>query len=107
MSTILVTNMPYWAEKIGVPRALGVEMPFGHILGRPHDRDQQNRIVQQALEVLANADAPETIVHSEERWPGTEEQAQQVSHPEIPPPIAGEIGRHIGDFLRGLRRGKR
>jgi hypothetical protein len=107
MSTVMVTNMPHWAEKVGAPRALGVEMPFGHILGKPHDKDQQTRIIKEGLQVLASACTPGTVVHSEERWPGTEEEAQHDSHPETPPPIAREMGHHIGEFLRGLRRRER
>ena len=32
-STVLVTGMPYWSEKMGVPRTIGAEFPFGHQLG--------------------------------------------------------------------------
>ena len=52
LSTILVTNMPFWAEKIGVPRTLAVEFPFGHMLGQPGDVAVQRRVILQALDVL-------------------------------------------------------
>jgi D-proline reductase (dithiol) PrdB len=107
MATVVVTNMPFWAERIGVPRTLGVEFPFGHILGRPNDREGQMRVIRQALDVLEKADAPGTIVHSPEKWPASLEEALHDSHPETPPPIAAEMGRHIGKLLRGLRRGNR
>jgi hypothetical protein len=103
MPTITVTNMPFWAERLGAPRTLAVEMPFGHILGRPGDAAGQMRIIRQALEVLESAAAPDTIVHSEERWPGSEEEAETAAHPPIPPPITAEMGRHIGSFIRALR----
>jgi D-proline reductase (dithiol) PrdB len=105
-STITVTNMPFWAEKVGVPRALAVEFPFGHILGQPGNREQQLRVIRQALAVLASAAEPETIIHSVEVWPTSFEEAQHVAHAETPPPIAAEMGRHIFSFMRGLRRGK-
>lgn len=105
-STIMVTNMPFWAEKVGVPRALAVEFPFGHILGRPDDRAQQLRVIRQALAVLETATEPETIIHSPEEWPTSLAEAHHVAHPETPPPIAAEMGRHIFAFMRGLRRGK-
>jgi hypothetical protein len=104
MSTIMVTNMPFWAEKIGVPRALGVEMPFGHILGKPGDVRLQYAIIDEALDLLIVADQPGTVTHSEIHWPGPEEQAARVSHPPTPPPIMGQMGKHIGNFLRNLRR---
>jgi len=104
LSTLLVTNMPFWAEKIGVPRTLAVEFPFGHILGQPHDRQQQMRVLRRALEVLEEATVPGTIVHFQERWPIPLEEALKDCHPEMPPPIAAHMGRHIGSFIRGLRR---
>ena len=106
LSTVVVTNMPFWAVKIGVPRTLAVEFPFGHILGQPHNREQQMRVIGQALEVLEQAEAPGTIVHSPERWPAPLEDALHDSHPETVPPIAADMGRYVGEFLRGLRRGK-
>jgi hypothetical protein len=53
LSTVLVTPMPFWAEKTGVPRALAVEFPFGSTLGRAGDADQQMRVIRQSLDVLA------------------------------------------------------
>jgi hypothetical protein len=55
--------------------------------------------------VLEQAPAPGTIKHFQERWPAPLEDAMHDCHPETPPPIASEMGRHIGGFLRGLRRG--
>jgi D-proline reductase (dithiol) PrdB len=107
VATIMVTNMPFWAEKVGVPRTLAVEFPFGHLLGQPYNREQQMRVIRQALEVLEEAEAPGTIVHSQEKWPAPFEEAVHDSHPETPPPIAADMGRYIGQFLRGLRRGER
>ena len=106
LSTVSVTNMPFWAERIGVPRTLAVEFPFGHTLGQPGNREQQMRVIGQALAVLESAPAPGTIVHSEEQWPASFEEACLVSHPETPPPMAADMGRYIGSFLRGMRRGK-
>lgn len=107
MSTVMVTNMPFWAEKIGVPRALAVEFPFGHILGQPHNREQQMRVLRQALDLLEQAQGPGTIVHSEEIWPTSVEDALRLAHPETLPPISADMGRYIGQFLRGLRRGSK
>jgi hypothetical protein len=107
MSTVVVTNMPFWAEKIGVPRTLGVESPFGHILGQPHNRQMQMQVVRQALAVLEEASMPGTVVHSDEPWPTSFEEACRISRPDAAPPIAAEMGRYIGSFLRGMRRGKR
>jgi hypothetical protein len=103
MATVTITNMPFWAEKVGSPRTLGVEMPFGHILGMPGDSAQQMRIIRQALKVLEGSAEPDKISHSEEVWPGTEAEAEKASHPPVPPPITSDMGRHIGSFIRALR----
>ena len=107
MATVLVTNMPYWSEKVGVPRTLAAQLPFGHILGKPGDTAQQLRLIEQALAVLENAKKPGTIMHSDEVWPGPHEEEMKLSHAETPPPITSEMGKHIGKFLRTLRRGRK
>ena len=104
MSTIMVTNMPFWAEKVGTPRTLAVEFPFGHILGQPHNKEQQRRVILKALEVLETAETPGRIVHFQEKWPESLEAALHASHPQTPPPIGAEMGRYIGKFLLGMRR---
>jgi hypothetical protein len=107
MPTVVVTNMPFWAERAGVPRTLGIEFPFGHLLGRRHDAALQMRVIAQALDLLETAREPGTIVHSPEMWPGTQEEAMHLSHSDAPPPVTREMGRHIGKFLQGLRRDAR
>lgn len=107
LSTILVTNMPFWAEKMGVPRTLAVEFPFGQILGQPHDVEMQMRVIQGAFKVLEEAESPGTIVHFQEKWPVPLKDALEDCHPDIPPPIAGQMGKHIGSFIRGLRRSRK
>lgn len=107
MSTVMVTNMPFWCERVGAPRTLAVELPFGHLLGQPGDRGQQRRVILQALDVLVEATAPGTIVHSTERWPGSSTEAMRASHPRTPPPIGAGMARKIRAALRGLGRERR
>ena len=55
LSTILVTNMPFWADKIGVPRTLAVEFPFGHALGHAANHCQNKiRVLPAAVAQLAD-----------------------------------------------------
>jgi hypothetical protein len=105
MSSVLVTNMPFWSERVGAPRSLAVEFPFGHILGQAHNGELQRRVILGALDVLERSVTAGTIVHFPEPWPEPLEAARRASHPDPPPPIAAEMGRHIADFLRGMRRG--
>jgi hypothetical protein len=104
MSTVLVTNMPFWSERVGAPRSLAVEFPFGHILGQAHNKEMQRRVILQALDTLERSPVPGVIVHFQEPWPESLEAGRRASHPDTPPPISAEMGRHIGNFLRGLRR---
>jgi hypothetical protein len=105
LSTILVTNMPYWAEKVGVPRTFAVEFPFGHTLGRPHDVSQQMRVIREALNVLETAKAPGTIVHSEEIWPIPQDEAIRAWQPEKPSPIIEHLAPRFREMLRQRRKG--
>ena len=96
--------MPFWAEKIGVPRTLAVEFPFGHLLGRPHDAAQQMRVIHQALEVLETAADPGEIVHSPEAWPVPTKQAIREWQPEEPSPIVEAMTPRLISMMREQRR---
>lgn len=105
LSTVLVTQMPFWAEKTGVPRTLAVEFPFGHILGQPKDRDQQMRVIRQALEVLETAEEPGAIVHSEETWPVPQKEAYKAWQPEEPSPIIKVLAPRYREMLQRRKSG--
>lgn len=104
LSTVLVTNMPYWAEKVGVPRTLAVEFPFGHTLGRPHDVAMQNRVIDKALDVLESAQSPGIVIHCEEEWPAPQEEAIRSWQPEKPSPIIEHLAPHFRQMLRQARK---
>jgi hypothetical protein len=106
LSTIMVTMMPFWAQKVGVPRTLAVEFPFGHTLGQPHNVGQQVRVISQALEVLETADTPGTIVHSVESWPEALPEAKENWQPEEPSPIIDLMTPQVLKLLRQKRREK-
>lgn len=103
-ATILVTPMPYWAEKTGVPRTLGVEFPFAQPLGQPHDTAQQMRVIRQALSVLERAESPGTIIHSPEPWPVPQLKAVQDWQPLGPSPIIQVMAPRMRDLLRKRRK---
>lgn len=104
LSTIMVTTMPYWVEKTGVPRALAVEFPFAQTLGRPHDQAQQRRVITQALAVLEAAEEPGTIIHSAETWPIPLNEAIRSWQPDEPSPVVAEMAPRMREFLRERRR---
>ncbi len=104
-STVLVTMMPYWAEKTGTPRALAVEFPFGQTLGQPGNSEQQIRVIRQALAVLESAREPGAITHSEQPWPVPAKEAIQAWQPSEPSPIIAELSPRFREMLRQSRRG--
>ena len=107
LSTILVTNMPFWVERVGAPRTLAVEFPFGHNLGQPHDAVGQMRVIRQALEVLEKADAPGAIVHSPDKWPVSQKEATQDWQPEEPSPVVKVMAPEIREMMCQRRQKRR
>jgi hypothetical protein len=87
ISTVVVTMMPYWAEKVGAPRTLGVEFPFGHPLGHAGDREEQLVVIREALRVLSEAREPGTVKYLELEWPDSERWKTAWYPPELPPVI--------------------
>ena len=96
--------MPFWAEKVGTPRTLAVEHPFGHMLGQPNDNAQQIRVIRLALDVLRTADSPGTIVHSPEIWPVSQDEAIQNWQPPEPSPVIAHMSKHFREMLRKNRK---
>jgi hypothetical protein len=102
-STILITMMPYWAEKIGTPRTLAVEHPFGHTLGKPGDRVGQMNVIREALVALASSSEPGQIVHSHSHWDEPTEEAIKSWQPSDPSPIIRELRPRFREILRAHR----
>jgi hypothetical protein len=87
LSTVTVTMMPYWAEKLGTPRTLGVEVPFGHAFGTPGDTQMQMAIVRSALDLLKTANEPGAMAEAEVEWPQPSDEARKDWQPSEPSPI--------------------
>ena len=104
LCTVLVTNMPFWAERTGVPRTLAVEFPFGHSLGQPHQLAQQMSVIRQALDVLETAQQPGIIVHSPQTWPVPVKQATQDWQPSEPSPLLKAMTPKFIEMMREQRR---
>jgi hypothetical protein len=98
--------MPFWAEKVGVPRTLAVEFPFGHLLGTPHDSAQQMRVIREALRILETPATPGEIQHSAEVWPEPLDEARKSWQPPEPSPIIAVMGPKIREALRERRKKK-
>src|SRR3990172_2936902 len=79
--------MPYWAERLGVPRPVGVELPYGPPRGRPGARDTQTGIIREALRLLEEATGPGEIRELDYMWPQDLDEAKRDWQPPEPSPI--------------------
>ncbi|MFQ5471919.1 MAG: hypothetical protein ACE5FA_03390 [Dehalococcoidia bacterium] len=86
LSTVLVTNGPYFSG-IGVPRTVAVEFPYGHMLGYPGDRAMQMQVIEAALTMLEEAEAPGEIRELDIEWPQEFDVARKDWHPPEASPI--------------------
>jgi hypothetical protein len=89
--TVVVTTMPATAMQLLAPRVVGVEFPFGHPFGRPHDRGTQRLVLETALTVLAGAAAPGTRVDVDLEWPQPRGEAYKAWQPAEPSPIVARL----------------
>jgi hypothetical protein len=72
--TVAVTFSADFTRLIGTPRALSVRFPYGAPFGNPLNRWLQTRVLNEALTLLDDAAAPNTIRASEYRWKQTRER---------------------------------
>jgi D-proline reductase (dithiol) PrdB len=89
--TVTVTMMPAVAEERRAPRTVGVEFPFGHAFGMPHDRAMQRRTLELALRVLAGASEFGTRVDLDIEWPVPVREAYRAWQPKEPSPIVKKM----------------
>ncbi|MBV8162016.1 MAG: hypothetical protein JO265_13930 [Acidimicrobiia bacterium] len=89
--TVVVTMMPETAAQLLAPRILGVESPFGHPFGMPHDNATQRLVLHSALRVLAGAAAPGTRVDLDLEWPQPRGEAYKSWQPAEPSPIVAQL----------------
>jgi hypothetical protein len=89
--TVTVTMMPAVAEERLAPRIVGVEFPFGHAFGMPHDRGMQRRTLELALRVLAGAARSATRVDLDVEWPLPLREAYRTWQPKEPSPIVRKL----------------
>ncbi|HSO96512.1 MAG TPA: hypothetical protein VLV81_10770 [Acidimicrobiia bacterium] len=98
--TVVVTMMPDLAEALIAPRIVGVEFPFGHPFGMPHDPALQQRVLELAAVVLAGAAGPGTRVDLDVEWPFPVREAYRAWQPAEPSPIVA----HLLEQARSARR---
>jgi hypothetical protein len=89
--TVVVTMMPSVAEERRAPRIVGVEFPFGHAFGMPHDKAMQRTTLELALRVLAGASRIGTRVDLDVAWPVPTRDAYRAWQPKVASPIVRKM----------------
>ena len=89
--TVTVTMMPAVAEDRRAPRIVGVEFPFGHAFGMPHDHAMRRGVLELALRVLSGAAAFGTRVDFDVEWPVPLREAYRSWQPKEPSPIVKKM----------------
>jgi D-proline reductase (dithiol) PrdB len=89
--TVIVTMMPSVAEERLAPRIVGVEFPFGHPFGMPHDLAMRRSVLELGLHVLAGAAEFGTRVDLDLEWPVPLREAYRSWQPKEPSPIVRKM----------------
>lgn len=87
IATATVTMMPDLAAQHRLSRIVGVEFPFGHSFGMPHDRQMQRTVLEAALHLLNDAQSPGARHDLDIEWPVERKQAYKDWQPSEPSPF--------------------
>ena len=101
--TVSLTNMPFITEKIGVPRAVAVEFPFGMIWGHPGEREMHRDIMLHMLEAVETIEKPGTIIELPYTWPEEDFKKRDWFSPEPPPWMSSQ--ENITEMLEFIQHG--
>lgn len=89
--TVALSMIPAFTAAVGVPRLAAIGYPLSRPMGRPHDADGQRAVLRAALDVLATATEPGTVVELPFVWPESPAQARKGEN--VRPPIARLLTR--------------
>lgn len=92
IATIALSNIPELTAAVGVPRLVGIEFPFGQIMGKPGDGKGQKAVLEELLRAAIEMKRPGSIKSLPFVWPGKKSETR--THPPVPPPIASYLKRH-------------
>ena len=90
-STITLANVPDLTASVSVPRLVGIEHPFGQLVGNPGDVETQMAVVRATLAALQTIAEPGGIVHLPFEWSG---DPMASVHDIAPPPITSYLLKH-------------
>ena len=92
--TVFVSMLPDIAERFRLPRIVGVEFPFGHPFGMPHDRGMQRAVGLAALSLYQRSDLPSRL-DVPIAWPVEWKLAYKGWQPKEPAPIVAYLKSQI------------
>jgi hypothetical protein len=91
IATVSLSMIPAFTAAVGVPRLAAIAYPMSRPMGQPHDAAGQRAVLRAALEVLATAIAPGTVVELPFTWPESPARARKGS--DVNPPISQLLAR--------------
>ena len=91
--TVTVTMMPELAAKFRLSRIVGVEFPFGHSFGTPHNDELMLTVAKTAAQALEESGAPGYRLDVPEAWPVPVEIAYKTWQPAEASPIVAQMLR--------------
>lgn len=68
ISTIGISIVRKFTEKVKPPRTIFLKWPFGHPLGEPFKKDQQRAVLLKAFDALNSIESPGEIIDLPFRW---------------------------------------
>jgi enoyl-CoA hydratase/carnithine racemase len=89
--TVTVTMMPDLAAKFRLSRIVGVEFPFGHSFGTPHNDELMLTVSNASAQALEKAGAADYRLDVDTKWPVADEIAYKTWHPSEPSPIVAAM----------------
>lgn len=89
--TVTVTMMPDLAQKYRLSRVVGVEFPFGHSFGTPHNDALMLKVSRAAVQALNEAGEPGYRLDVDAEWPVPLEVAYKTWHPPQASPIVAAM----------------
>lgn len=89
--TVTVTMMPDLAQKFRLSRIVGVEFPFGHNFGTPHNDELMLTVARTSAQALEEAGEPGYRIDVEAKYPVPDEVAYKTWHPPKPSPIVAAM----------------
>jgi hypothetical protein len=94
-STVVLTPIPEFQRQVGMPRVVGIQYPFGRVVGEVNDAAGQREVLLKTLSFLEKANAPGQLFHLPFAW--HEEPQKTMWHPPEMSPI---IKLFLGDIKK-------